>query len=105
MCVGHTIYPTTWPPVLAVTNLPHGLPASCRKSALPRGLHTVGLLQPHASVGSGGRTPGQFLMNPPTQFSEFDSYIRDIGSRRGIMGTHVRGQEQSLESCKVPVAN
>ena len=59
---------------------------SYEKAALSRGLHTTGLLQPHASVGSRGRTPGQFLMDPPTKFLSFDSYIRDFESHLGVVG-------------------
>src|SRR5271166_5218176 len=63
-------------------SLPSRLGCSLRRATLSRGLHTAGLLQPHASIGSRGRTPGQFLISPPTQLMSLDSYICDIVSQR-----------------------
>jgi len=60
------------------------------QTTLSRGLHTAGLFQPRASVGSRGRTPGQFLMDPPTKFLSFDSYIRDLESHPAVMRTKSR---------------
>jgi hypothetical protein len=60
------------------------------KATLSRGLHTAGLLQPHASVGSRGRTPGQFLMDPPTKFSEF----RQLHTRLRVAPATYRYQDQ-----------
>jgi hypothetical protein len=61
--------PSTRPPsrlVLAATASPHGSAAHTQRATLSRRLRTLRLPRTHAPVGSGGRTPGQFLMYPPT---------------------------------------
>jgi len=55
--------PSTRPPDRRCWRSQPCLAVACilTEAILSRELHTAGLLQPHASVGSGGRTPGQVL--------------------------------------------